>query len=117
MELSCHPDPAKFAEAVKRMPKITNHIRSILETVQPYTTSTGTHEGKQWEIGKVLAILKDWARIDRHRKLHLVGTTPTEANFRIGRPSEMAVEYCNFTIGNILEDKSQIAEFKIANWV
>jgi hypothetical protein len=110
-------DPAKFAEAVKRMPKITDDMRRILETVQPYTTTTGTHEGKQWDIGPVLSILNDWARIDRHRKLHLVGTTLIDGKLGIGRPPEMAVEYCNFMQGNILEDQGEIAEFKLSNFV
>ena len=110
-------DTGKFEEAVKRMPKITNDMGAILETVQPYTTTTGTHEGQQWEIGKVLAILNDWARIDRHRKLHLVGTIPTNGVLRIGHPPAMTIEYCNFMMGDVLENKSQIAEFKLANYV
>jgi len=110
-------DPAKFAEAIKRMPRITNGMRAILETVQPYTTTTGTNEGKQWDIGLVLSVLNDWARIDRHRKLHLVGTTLVDGVLQIGSPPEMTVEYCNFTQGNTLEDQSEIAEFKIANFL
>jgi hypothetical protein len=113
------PDPDKFEEAMRRMKNMPNDVRGLIEAVQPYAGATGRHRDKgwAWDIGQSLAVLNDWARIDRHRRLHIVGTTPTEGNLRIGVPPGMTLEYCNFTVGVVLENDSKIAEFKIANYV
>jgi hypothetical protein len=110
-------DPSKFKEAMKRMKKIPDDIRGLIEAVQPYKAATGHHEGKDWDIGQTLEILNNWARIDRHRKLHLAGTACTSGNLQIILPSGMTLEYCNFVERTILEDKSEIAQFKIANFI
>ncbi len=113
------PGPDEFEDAMRRMKKIPKDVRDLIEAVQPYARATGRlkAEGWEWDIGQCLAVLNDWARIDRHRRLHIVGTTPTEGNLRIGVPPGMALEYCNFCIGTVLEDNSKIANFKIANYV
>jgi hypothetical protein len=100
------------------MKKLPNDVRCLIESVQPYSGATGTHSKERWEwdIGPVLAILHDWARIDRHRRLNIVGTTPTEGNLRIDVSRGMTLEYCHFRTGIVLESESKIADFKIANY-
>ncbi len=112
-------DSHEFEEAMKRMKRIPDDVRGLIESVQPYAGATGDFppQGWQWDIGECLAVLNNWARIDRHRRLHIVGTTPTEGNLRIILPPGMALEYCNFCTGVILENESKIADFKIANYV
>jgi hypothetical protein len=113
-------DAIKFNESVKRMKKLPDDVRGLIESVQPYTGMTGTDEdqGVQWHIGQTLGILNDWARIDRHRKLHMVGTAISGGHLSLGVPEGMFIEYCNFfTDRDILENKSKIAEFKIGNYV
>jgi hypothetical protein len=73
-------------------------------------------DDKEFDLGKTLVILNDWARIDRHRKLHLVGTALTRGTLSIGSPNTMGTEYCQFIGGDILENESQIARFKIRNF-
>jgi hypothetical protein len=109
-------DPALFAEAVSRMKKLPAEIRILIEMVQPYKTFTVTFEGKECSLGQTLAVLNDWARIDRHRKLHLAGTALTGGNLRLILPPGMTLEYCTFTEGTVLEDRNEIAQFKIANF-
>jgi len=111
-------DATKFQESVKRMKQLPLDVSILLESVQPYSSATGHHNGMEWDLGPTLAILNDWARIDRHRRLHLVGSAVTEGYLTIGIPegSNMAVEYCDFIGGDVLEHESQIARFKIANW-
>jgi hypothetical protein len=110
------PDPAEFANAVSRMKKLPGEIRALIEMVQPYNTFTVTFEGKECPLGQTLAVLNEWARIDRHRKLHLVGTALTSGNLRLILPPGMTLEYCTYTEGTVLEDKNEIAQFKIANF-
>jgi hypothetical protein len=114
-------DSAKFEEAMRRMKKIIpQEIRDLIEAVQPYRGVTGRHENKVWDIGATLVVLNDWARMDRHRKLHLIGTAVVEGNLRIILPAGkgMSLEYCNFTTDNrILEHEHEFASFKIRNFV
>ena len=115
------PGPTEFNDAVSRMKKLPTDMRALLEGFQPYSCATGTVDGKQqWDLGLTLAILNDWARIDRHRKLHLVGSAISTGNLEIGVPvgSGMSVEYCHFDVGtSLVEHDVEIARFKIRNFV
>lgn len=112
-------NPGEFDEAVRRMKKILpNDIRALIEAVQPYGGTSAIHDGMTWDVGNALMILNDWARIDRHRRLHLVGTAIVAADMRIGVPEGMSIEHCNFTVGDfLLEHDSEVAAFKIRNYV
>ena len=113
------PGPTEFNDAMSRMKKIPADVRALLEGFQPYSGATGTADGKQWDLGLTLEILNNWARIDRHRKLHLVGSAVATGNLEIGVPidSGMSVEYCHFDVGtNLVEHDVEIARFKIRNY-
>lgn len=110
-------DPADFKEAIRRMKDVTLDVTAILERVQGYSGLTCRFEDKAFDIGRTLVALNDWARIDRHRRLHLVGTALTGGSLRIGHPREMGIEYCIFTGSQVLENQSEIARFKISNFV
>jgi hypothetical protein len=112
-------EPTKFDEAMRRMKKIIpDELRGLIESVQPYKGVTGGHEGKAWNVGEALVILNNWARLDRHRKLHLVGTAAVAGNLRMVLPKGMSVEYCNFTMGaNLLEYDQELASFKIRDFI
>lgn len=110
-------DPSDFKEAIRRMKGIPPDITAIIERVQGYSGLACRFEGKQFDFGPTLIALNDWARIDRHRKLHLVGTALTGGNLVIGHPVEMGIEYCNFIGGEVLENQSEIARFKISNFL
>jgi hypothetical protein len=109
--------PADFKEAIRRMKDIPADVAAIIERVQGYSRLTCIFDGNQFDIGPTLVILNDWARIDRHRQLHLVGTALTGGRLAIGSPLGMGVEYCNFIGGDVLENQSEIARFKIRNFV
>lgn len=114
----CATQP-KFNDAVGRMKNMPKDISALLETMQPYAAATGRHEGMEWDLGATLAILNDWARIDRHRHLHLVGSAVTDGYLSMGIPegTQMSIEYCDFIGGDVLEHENQIARFKISNWL
>ena len=107
---------ADFKAAIRRMKDIPADVAAIIERVQGYCRLTCTFDGNQFDIGPTLVALNDWARIDRHRRLHLVGTALSGGNLMIGSPIGMGVEYCNFIGGDVLENQSEIARFKIRNF-
>lgn len=110
-------NPGDFKEAMRRMKKIPSDVASLMESMQSYAGTTCRFEGQEFDLGNTLAILNNWARIDRHRKLHLVGSVITSGNLRIGSPVGMGVEYCNFLGGDVIESQHEIASFKIRNFV
>ena len=108
----------KFDNAVRRMKNLPDRLRGMLETVQPYSRATGRANGYEWDLGQVLYILNEWARIDRHRRLHLAGTAISKGNLAFERIPGMSVEACDFQVGeHVLEHNTEIARFKIAGWV
>jgi hypothetical protein len=112
-------DAAKFEEAMRRMKKIIpNDVRGLIEAVQPYARTACRFEDKEFDLGQILEILNNWARIDRHRRLHLAGTAITDGGLRIGLPEGMTLESCDLLTGeHLLEHEGEIARFKIANFV
>jgi hypothetical protein len=68
-----------------------------------------------WDIGKVLNVLNLWAKIDRHRRLNLVGTAVSSGNVGFGfSPSgtEMSVESFDYSVGaHLLENETELATF------
>ncbi len=110
--------PAKFNNLVRRMKKLPDNLRRLLESVQPYSGSIGRSEEIEWDLGLTLGILNDWARIDRHRKLHLVGTAISNGNLSFISPHGSGIESCDFQSGEfLLEHNSEIARFKIRHYV
>jgi hypothetical protein len=60
-----------------------------------------------------LSILNDWARKDRHRKLHFVGSLAFDAKPMLRYPEGVSLVYMNVTGPTLLEKESQIAVFKL----
>jgi hypothetical protein len=108
----------KFENAVRRMKNLPSRLRGLLEAVQPYSGAVGRANGQVWDLGLVLSILNDWARIDRHRRLHLVGTAISRGDLGFERVEGMSIESCDFDVReHVLEHDTEIARFKIAGWV
>jgi hypothetical protein len=108
-------DPKDFKEAMRRMKNAPQDIMTIMKSMQGYAGVTCRADGKEFDLGKTLVILNDWARIDRHRRLHIAGSAITSGGLRIGSPS--GVEYLNFLDTHLLETESEVARFKIRNFV
>jgi hypothetical protein len=107
----------KFDQATRRMKKLTTDMRRLIEAVQPYSQAIGRSEGKEWDLGQTLGILNEWARIDRHRKLHLVGTAVSKGSLNFQSPSGMGIEFCDFQSGEyLLEHNREVARFKVRNY-
>jgi len=108
----------KFDNAMRRMKHLPNRLRGLLEAVQPYSGAVGRADGSKWNLGQVMYVLNEWARIDRHRRLHLAGTAISTAQLGFERVAGMSVATCDFQVGeHLLEHDTEIARFKIAGWM
>jgi hypothetical protein len=70
----------KFDNVVLRMKNLPTRLHGLLEAVQPYAGAVGRAIGQVWDLGQVLYVLNEWARIDRHRRLHLAGSLVRESS-------------------------------------
>lgn len=115
--------PEKFDDAARRMKKLPDALRRLMEAVQPYArASCGTPSVPyRWDLGKVLDLLNLWAKIDRHRRLNLVGTAVTRGNVGFGFSSlgtGMSVVDFGYSAGqHLLEDGTELATFRVENFV
>ena len=63
-----------FNDFRRKMRPLTNEQRSIIEAVQPYNAPELPAHLRVGNWNRSLGILNDWARKDRHRKLHVLAS-------------------------------------------
>lgn len=107
-----------FRKSGWKIEALTQEQRAIIESLQPYNTpSTLKPEELPYNFNRGLGLLHDWARIDRHRRIHVVGswTANIQPMFRL--PSGTSItEGDVVTTPFMLKDGGQIARFKVRGW-
>jgi hypothetical protein len=106
--------PAEY-KAFKRAP-LAQKRRDILESVQPYKAPKLAPEDMVFNFNRALGILSDWARKDRHRRLHIVGSWASNASPKIRCPKGTSLSYIRVTGSGFLEHKNEIATFRLAGY-
>lgn len=109
--------PGKFKDAGWKIQPLTDEQRAIIEAVQPYNAPELPDRYVVGNWNRSLGILNDWARKDRHRKLHVVASWASNIQPLLVIPKETVLRefyVCNDMF--ILEDEGVVAEFKIAGW-
>lgn len=103
----------KFNKSAWKYRPLTNQRRRIIEDVQPYKTPKLREDLYILNMNRTLGILNDWARIDRHRKLHVVGSWASRAQPALRLPPGIDLDWMMVTYDGFLEDDGQIAAFKL----
>jgi hypothetical protein len=91
--------------------------RDIIESVQPYNTPDIEPKLMIANFNRNLAILNDWARKDRHRKLHVTGSWVSNSKPQLRFPSECSLAHLTVTGSGFLEHENQIAHFKLEGYL
>src|SRR5205823_4459990 len=73
-------------------------------------------EEKITNVHRTLSILNDWARLDRHRRLHFVSVLPARCSPALRLPEGVTIESMNVTIPPFLEDKNVLATFRLSGY-
>jgi hypothetical protein len=109
--------PDEFTDASWKIKPLTGERRAIVESVQPYDidklspqTAVHSHRRNLW-------IIYDWSRIDRHRRLHFVGSWATICEPTFVLPEGVSVASMFVDDSGFLEHQSEIARFKLAGWI
>jgi len=92
---------------------LADERRTILEAVQPYNVPKLAPEDMVFNFNRTLEILNDWARKDRHRRLHMLGSWASNASPKIRCPKGTTLSYIRINDAGFLEHKNEIATFQL----
>lgn len=119
LEFPICSDRIGFKKSHRKIAPLTENQRQLVEAVQPYS---GRERGLSPEdlasdIGYAFGILNDWARKDRHRKLHIIASLASEIRPMLRLPvgasvREIRVLHDTF----ILKDEREIATFTVEGY-
>jgi len=84
--------------------------------VQPYNAPNV--DADERHLIESLITLNSWAQIDRHRRLHLIGSWASEAKPRLRVPEGVTVRSLTVThpTGQFLEQDYEVAAFVLDGW-
>jgi hypothetical protein len=104
----------KFENASRYIAPLSEKCRAFIERVQPYNAPQVSADLLVFNFNRSLGILNDWARKDRHRRLHVVGSLASRADVMLIIPDTARLASVEFVIKNeFLEGKTKIAAFTI----
>jgi hypothetical protein len=92
---------------------LADEQRRIIESVQPYRAVKLPPDEMVLSVPRTMAILHDWARKDRHRRLHFMGAWATTADPEVFCPdNSVRVTSMKLNPSGFLEDKNVLATFR-----
>ena len=108
---------ATFKTSTRKIAPLKNQrVRKFIHDVQPCHIQYLKTPGAKW-LPETLALLNEWARRDRHRKLHIVGSWPAEADPQLRLPDGVALVSMKLVgLGLLLEKQDQLATFVLDGW-
>jgi hypothetical protein len=109
-----------FKNSARKIAPLSEERRRFIETVQPYHTeelSRGIEPAFMVRnFNRNLGMLNDWARIDRHRQLHIVGSWPSSTDPILALPAGVKLVSLNVSATHFLEHEDKIADFGLEGW-
>lgn len=108
---------ATFKRSARKIAPLTNkRIRKFIHDIQPCNIPNLKAAGAEW-LPETLALLNEWARRDRHRKLHVVGSWPAEADPQLRLPNGVTLRTMKVVgLGLLLDKRGQLATFVLDGW-
>jgi hypothetical protein len=112
----CFSEEHFQANAAKIAP-LKQKRRDIVKAVQPYTVlKTLTPELMIYSFNRNIKMLNDWARKDRHRRLHVAGSWIVSANPQVRFPDGVSLDWIRACGSGFLEQQNVIANFKLTGY-
>jgi hypothetical protein len=116
LEFPFRETPDEFGRAAWKIGPLADARRSIIESVQPYQAAGAADDDRATITA--LATLNRWAAIDRHRRLHVIGSWATRAEPQFRLPEGVTLRRVEVVpgAGQFLEDDSVVARFVLDGW-
>lgn len=103
-----------WKDSAGKIAPLTQRHREIVEAVQPCFAEKLPPDMQ--EIPRTLSILNDWARLDRHRRLNVLGSWGANRNPQLRLPPGTSLKWIRVTGDGFLEHEDKVAEFAIDGW-
>jgi hypothetical protein len=117
LEFPIFDDPKIYAKnAPSMIGPLSDECKRIIEQVQPYHAKDIPPDELPTAKSRCLYILNDWARIDRHRRLHVVGASASTPGPLIRIPEGVILASMTHTPFRFLENENVIATFKLTGY-
>lgn len=118
LEFPICDSPARFEGAQRKIDQLTSEQRALVERMQPYNApqDLAPHE-VPFSFNRALGILNDWARKDRHRRLHFAVTFGTRVRPRLRVP--LGTKVVEFAVKRplfVLKDRHEVATFRLSGY-
>lgn len=107
---------ADFNKAAWKIRPLAQKQRDIIESVQPYNIDKLPSQTAVHDHSRNLWLIYDWSRIDRHRRLHSVGSWATISQPTFVLPEGVSVSSLVVNDSGFLEHESEIARFRLDGW-
>jgi hypothetical protein len=107
---------SRFIELASNIAPLSEQRRALIEAVQPYNTPDIPAALMIGNYNRSLLILNTWARKDRHRRLHIVGSLAFDFSPKLRLPVGTRLAYMRAIGTTFLKDKCKIADFRIEGW-
>jgi hypothetical protein len=114
LEFPIRTSESAFESVAWKLAPLSEHHRVLVGRIQPYPVPEQTEAMKF--MGQVLKVLNDWARRDRHRRMHVVASWAANKEPLFDPPEGCTVQDIVVTPDGPLEKESQIASFRVAGW-
>jgi hypothetical protein len=111
--------PKKFDESCWKIAPLTDQQRAIIKAIQPYNTPTNLPPKElPYSFNRAIGILNDWARKDRHRKLHVIATQASNVQPLVIVPSGVRIiRFAAVRNAFIFENQHcEVAAFQVSGW-
>lgn len=104
-------------KAARNLGPLAEKRKAIVESVQPYNAPNVTAEELMCSPHRCLRILNDWARKDRHRRLHFIGSLHSDAKPMLRFPEGVSLASMVVSKSALLEKEGQVAMFTLDGYV
>lgn len=109
--------PGKFSKAERNISPLSDKRKAIIESVQPYRTPKLDSAQAVYNPNRAICMLSDWARKDRHRKLHVLMSWAGSISPLLRIPDGTELISLDIRGDGFLEKETEIATFKLGGWM
>src|SRR5207253_1500170 len=105
--------PGDFRKSARKIRPLAKQRVAIIESVQPCNAPQLSPDDLPFNFNRILEILNDWARKDRHRRLHVTGSWYVGAAPIFKVPPGVSIANIQLTSTGFLEHENVIAIFDV----
>jgi len=117
LEFPICTDRRHFEKSGRKIAPLSDELKAFIKSVQPCYTPPLKEGEEVFNINRCLGILNDWARMDRHRQLHVIGSWASNISPMLRLPPGVTPRDINVFEGGLLEHNNEIATFRLDGYV